>query len=248
MTAFTAMVRTGLRQLLGARRVILMVLIALLPAVVTFVQSRSAGTARLFADFHEGPIGIMFLFVLPLTSLMIGSAALGDERRDGTLSFLVLRPRRRESIVAAKLLAAWAAAWLVVGAGGAVAASVLGLAGAGWGPLAPVLVATAISALAYTSVFMLLGYLTRWAVLIGAGFLFFWEIGITSAADSLANVSLFRIGLTAYAAILPESQHLLREPLAALRPGTGGAIAKVLVIAALMVAAVGWLLRRRDIA
>ena len=110
------------------------------------------------------------------------------------------------------------------------------------------LVATAVSTLAYVAVFMLVGYLTRWAVLIGAAFLFFWEIGITSSADSLANISLFRIGLTAYAAILPESERLLRDPLAALQPGIGGAVAKVLVIAAAMVAAIGWLMRRRDLA
>lgn len=248
MTAFSAMVRTGFRQLLASRRVILMALIALLPAIVLLVLGRSASGAALFRDFHEGPIGILFLFVLPLTSLMMGSSALGDERRDGTLSFLVLRPRRREMIVSAKLLAAWSAAWLVIGGGGAVASVVLGLDGGGWSTLLPIVVATGISTLAYVAVFLLVGYLTRWAMLIGAGFLFFWEVGITSAADSLANVSLFRIGLTAYAAMVPESESLLREPLAALQPGTWGAIAKVVVIAGVMVVATAWLLRHRDIA
>ena len=248
MRAFAAILRVSLRQLLGSKRVILMGLIALLPAIVMFGLSRNRSAGRMFTDFHEAPLIILFLFVLPLTSLLVGSVVLGDERRDGTLSFLVLRPLPRETIVTAKLAAAWGAAWLVIGGGGLAAAAVYGLASGDWSVLAPVLVSTAVSTLAYAAVFMLLGYLTRWAVLIGAGFLFFWEVGITNAADSLANISLFRIGITGYASMLPGAEPLLREPLAALQPGLGGAIAKVAVIGASAVIIVAALIRRRDVA
>ena len=98
----------------------------------------------------------------------------------------------------------------------------------------PVIVATGLSTLAYAAVFLLLGYLTRWSVLIGAGFLFFWETGIANAADSLANISLFRIGLTAFVGMVPDSPRTLDDALGALRPGAGGALLKCLVIAAVV--------------
>ncbi len=248
MTGFLTIARVSLRQLLGRRWVILVGLVGLLPAVVMFVQTRVHSAGRLSSDFSEGPLLTLFLLVLPLTSILLGSTAMGEERRDGTLSFLVLRPLRRETIVGAKLTAAWMAAWLISGLSGTAAAIILGIAGSEWQMVIPVLVATGISTLAYVGVFMLIGYLTRWAVLIGAGFLFFWETGISNAAESLANISLFRIGLTAYVDLAPPSGAVPDDVLGTLQAGTGGAILKGLAIGAIAVAAIAALLRHRDIA
>ena len=247
MTAFLAMVRVSIRQLLGRKWVILIGLVAALPTVVMVVQTRVSAQGSLAREFSQGPLLTLFFFVLPLTSILLGSLAIGEERRDGTLSFLVLRPRRREVVVGAKLTAAWLAAWLISGASGVVAAIVLGLASGVWSLVFPTIVATGISTLAYIAVFLLLGYVTRWAVLIGAGFLFFWETGIAFAAESLANISLFRIGLTAYAAMVSDAPRALDDALGALRPGVGGALVKCLVIAGVSVAAIATLMRRRDL-
>jgi len=248
MSAFLTMVRISFRQLLGRKWVILIGLVGLLPTVIMVVLTRTQAVGRLSADFSEGPLLTLFIFVLPLTSILLGSIALGEERRDGTLSFLMLRPRRRETVVAAKLTAAWLAAWLISGASGVLAATVLGAASGVWRMVVPVIVATGLSTLAYVSVFLLVGYLTRWAVLIGAGFLFFWETGVAAAADSLANISLFRIGLTAYASMVSETPRAVDDVLGALEPGTGGAVLKSLAIAIFCVVAVSFLMRRRDLA
>jgi ABC-2 type transport system permease protein len=248
MNGFLTIVRVSLRQLLGRKWVILVGLVGLLPAVVMFVQTRVHSAGRLPSDFSEGPLLTLFLLVLPLTSILIGSTAMGEERRDGTLSFLVLRPLRRETIAGAKLTAAWMAAWLISGLSGMAAAVILGFAGGEWRMVIPVLVATGISTLAYVGVFMVIGYLTRWAVLIGAGFLFFWETGISNAAASLANISLFRIGLTAYVDLAPPSGMIPDDVLGTLQPGAGGAILKGIAIGAIAVTAIATLLRRRDIA
>lgn len=248
MSAFVAMVRVSFRQLIGRKWVILVGLVALLPAVVMVVLTRVSAVGRLSAEYAEGPLLTLFFFVLPLSSILLGSVALGEERRDGTLSFLVLRPRRKETVVAAKLTAAWLAAWAISGVSGTLAAVILGIASGVWRMVLPAVVATGLSTLAYTAVFLLVGYLTRWAVLIGAGFLFFWETGIAFAADSLANVSLFRIGLTAFAGMVPSSRGVLDDALGALQPGAGGAVLKCLALAAVAVAALAALMRRRDIA
>ena len=247
MKAFLAITRVTLRQLLGGKRLLAFGLLALVPAVVMFLASRDLTETAVVERFHEAPVAIVFLIVLPVVALILGASALGDERRDGTLSFLILRPLPRSSIAAAKLFAAWAGTTAIVGTSAALAAAVVGIRIGDWSYIAPAAFAAAVSALAYSAVFLLLGYFTSRAVLLGLVYVFIWENGVTFAAASLANVSLFRIGLSAYAGLVPESLVQLDEVLGSVAPGAGGAVAKVLVVAVLAVLAAGSLLRRRDL-
>jgi ABC-2 type transport system permease protein len=247
MTRFLAIVRASLRQLLGGKRLVVLSLLGTIPAIVTWLSTQNRSPSSVFEVYHEGAMITLFLIVMPIVSIVLGSAALGDERRDGTLSFLVVRPIPRAGITGAKFVAAWIATAAVSMLSGALAATAAAVRTSDWSIMVPTLVALAISAGCYAAVFMVLGFLTSRAVLIGLVYLFVWESGIAFAASSLANVSLFRIGLTAYAAMLPEAEPLLREPLAALAPGAGGAAAKLAVIAGLCIAATGWMLQRRDI-
>jgi len=250
MKAFLALMANTLRQLLGGRRVILLLLMALLPAAVLGVllaQERTAVGAT--EIFHQAPLTILFFVVLPVASLIFGAGALGDERRDATLSFILLRPLPRSVLAGAKLLGAWIAAMAVVGVGAAIMSIVLGLRFADWGTLGPLLAAVALSTLAYVSVFLVLGYLTGRAVLIGLVYVFVWESSMTTAVGSLATVSLMRIGLSAYAGLVPVGRGRLavEDLLGAVQPGAGGAVAKAAVIAVLAVASVTALLRYRDV-
>lgn len=249
MRAFLVLLAATLRQLLGGRRIIPLALMGLLPAVVVvalLAQERTVAGAR--EVFHDAPVTILFFIVLPVASLVFGAGALGDERRDGTLSFILLRPLPRSLLAAAKLLGAWLATLAVVGVGAACMSVVLGLRFSDWGTLGPLLLAVALSSLSYVSVFLVLGYLTQRAVLIGLVYAFIWESGMTTAVTSLATVSLMRIGLGAYAGLVPASRVYLTDLLGAVRPGAGGAVAKALVIAVLAVASVAGLLRYRDVA
>jgi hypothetical protein len=74
---------------------------------------------------------------MPVVTLILSAGALGDEGRESTLSFLLVRPIRRSTIVGSKLLAAWLCAVLVVGASGVAAATVLGLRAGDWSVMAP---------------------------------------------------------------------------------------------------------------
>lgn len=246
MTAALAIIRVTLRQLLGGKRLVVLGLFGLLPAIVVWLATAQRPQSRVFADYHNIAIPMLFLIVLPITALVLGSAALGDERRDGTLSFLLVRPLRRSTITGAKLVAAWIAAAGVTAAAGALASTAVSLRASDWSTLAPTIIGTMLTAACYAAVFMVLGHLTSRAVLFGLLYVFIWETGIASAAPSLANASLFRIGLSAYAGMLPESRTLLSEPLGSLSPGLGGAVAKTAVIGLLAVLATASLLRRRD--
>ena len=248
MTGFLAIVRVTLRQLLGGKRLVILGLLGTIPAVVVWLATANRLSSKVLETYNESAIPTLFLIVVPITSIVLGSASLGDERRDGTLSFLVVRPIPRSAITAAKLAAAALAAVIVSALSGTLASVAVSIRASDWSTLVPTVVGLAISAGCYTAVFLVLGHLTSRAVLMGLVYLFIWETGISFAAPSLANVSLFRIGLTAYVGMLPESQSVLAEPLGSLAPGAGGAVAKLLVLVVLSVIAAAALLRRRDIA
>jgi ABC-2 type transport system permease protein len=248
MRAFWAITRTTSRQLLGGRRLLLLLPLTAIPGLVMLLGTSDSTAIESFRFLHDAPIAIVYLIVVPIASLVLGSAALGDERRDGTLSFITLRPHARRTITGAKLAAAWGAA-SVIGAIAAVGpAVVLGASTGEWSPLGPMILGAAVSTAAYTAVFLVLGHLTQRAVLIGLVYVFIWESGISFAADSLANISLFRIGVSGYAGMVDGAPRLLAEPLGSLTPGMGGAAAKAAVIATVAIALSAWLLRTRDLA
>ena len=249
MTGPLAIVRVTLRQLLGGRRLLVLGLLGLIPGIIVWLTTANRTAEGVFDVYHDGgPIATLFLVVMPITSIVLGSAALGDERRDGTLSFLVVRPLPRSAITTAKLIAAWIAAATVSAMSGAFAAVAVSVRASDWSTFVPTIVGLAIGAGCYTAVFIVFGHLTSRAVLMGLIYLFVWETGISFGAPALSNISLFRIGLSAYAALVPESQSALAEPLGAIAPGVGGAIAKLVVLGVLAVFATASLLRNRDIA
>jgi len=247
MTGFLPIVRVTLRQLLGGKRLIVLGLLGAIPAVVVWLATANRLSSKMLETYNESAIPTLFLIVMPITSIVLGSASLGDERRDGTLSFLVVRPIPRSVITAAKLAAAALAAVAVSAVAGILASVAVSIRASDWSTLVPTVVGLAISAGSYTAVFLVLGHLTSRAVLIGLVYLFLWETGISFAAPSLANISLFRIGLTAYTGMLPESQTVLAETLGSLTPGAGGAAVKMLILGALAIATAAALLRTRDI-
>jgi len=245
MRGVLSIVRVSLRQALGGKRIIALGLVGLIPAIVMWLASQHLTERAAFQRFHEAPMPILFLMVLPICALVIGSGAMGDERRDGTLSFLLLRPIPRWMIVAAKFFAAWLAATGIVALSGIAASVALGARSGDYGTIGPVVISVAISTAAYVAVFMLLGHLTSRAVLIGLVYVFIWESSITFAAPALANASLFRIGLTAYASMVAVPSDF-DEVLGNLAPGTWGAVAKAVGITGLAVWALASMLRRRD--
>ena len=248
MRGFFAIVRVTLRQLLGGKRLLLFGILALLPPVVMWFSSANLADASVADAFNEAPIAIVFLIVLPVVALVFGAGSLGDERRDGTLSFLLLRPLPRSVVTGAKLFSAWLATGGIVGTSAGLAAALVGIRAGEWGYLSAVLVGVAVAALAYCAAFLLLGYFSSRAVLIGLVYVFIWENGISAASPALANVSLWRIGVSAYVGLAPGGPvGEIEDILGSVAPGAGGAIAKALVIAALVITATAALLRRRDL-
>ncbi len=247
MTAVAAIYRAGLRQLISGKRVWGLLALATLPAVVTYLGGRNFTASRAFDFFHEAPLFMTVIIVIPVVCLIIGSAALGEERRGNTLSFLVLRPIRRVMITAAKLAAAWSVSFGIVAAGWIVNIVALAISGGGASPLVPGLFLIALNTLLYCGVFVALGYITDRAVFIGLAYVFVWENGLAGFIEALSPLSIWRVGMSAYIAMVDGLPSEILDVLGSVQPGAFGAFAKTAVVAALFSSFTAGLLRARDV-
>src|SRR5687768_11129080 len=102
MTPFLAIVGVTIRQLTDRSRLLGFGLLNLVPSVLLAAVARSANRGALDLELGVLLVAPFFALVIPITTLILASSALGDERRDKTLAFLVLRPISRLEIAAAK--------------------------------------------------------------------------------------------------------------------------------------------------
>lgn len=255
MTAFTAITRVTIRQTLRVRRFIGLGLLSLSVAGTYFLtslgQRRGDGDPDTAFDIFLGmTIGTFMNIIVPVVTLIVATAVLGEERRDNTMSFLVLRPVRRTTIAAAKVAAAFLEAFALTGMGAIGFGIVASIRMETWEYFVPLLVGTAVATAAYAAVFVPLGYLLKRATLIGLTYLFIWENGIAGAVPAVAGISPWRIGVSASAGLAPDRffEELPDFAVGSLTPGAGGAIAKAIVLMMLSTAAVTWILFKRDLA
>jgi ABC-2 type transport system permease protein len=249
MSAAFAIARITIRQVLGVRRLIGLGLLALAPSFILFLSTSQQTDRAALQNFIDLSAGLFYNVVIPVITLILTSASLGDERRDGTLSFLVLRPQPRWLIAVAKILGAAGSAMVICAVGGVLMATVYGLRTEFWEYVWPMIVGSLLASAAYAAIFVPLGYITERAVAIGLAYVFIWEQGIVAAVGSLATLSPWRIGYAAFAALIPvEAQRLVPEfALGTLRPGFGGSAIKAVVFLAVSVVLTSMILTRRDL-
>lgn len=184
------------RQLLGAKRTLLLLLFALIPVAIALIRRFSdhhADTNHWTATVLLGQLVVGTL--LPLGALIFGTAALGSEIEDGTAVYLLSKPIARWRIVASKLAVAWGAtAGLVLVA--AIAAAAVSLDGVGYGRvLMGFAAAVSLGALAYCSFFVLLSILTSRALIAGLLYVFIWEAVLTRLFSGLRFLSVRKYAL-----------------------------------------------------
>jgi ABC-2 type transport system permease protein len=240
VTAFLAIFTVTLRQLLGGRRFIALTLVALVPALMMVVGSNDLEELVMIAS------PMMMTLLLPLLAIMISGGALGDEKRDQTMSFLVLRPISRLTIAGAKVLAA------VVGSGVfALLSSVsLGITYSALGGelavIAPLVAGALTTTTAYAATFVLVGLLISRSTLVGLAFVFLWEGALVSNFAGMAKLSLWRIGAEMMDAFSPEELKLPDEMFGILERSAQAAGIRLALVAITSVLLTGWVLRRRD--
>jgi ABC-2 type transport system permease protein len=239
---------TSLRQALPLRRTIILVLIQLIPALVYLLSTQNRTQAAALESFVAVGASMLLGLAVPVVAIVLGAGALGTERRDETLSFIALRPIPRFALAGVKTIAAIVAGTAI----GLVGALSLGLAHVAQygnasligGMALAVLITTAL----YTSVLVPLGFLTDRAVLMAMVYLFIFEGGVISALPALATISPWRIGLSAFGAVVSNPPPILDDLIGSLTPS---AIAPWITVAAVFIVSVAvttLMLRQRDLA
>ena len=128
--------------------------------------------------------------LLPLTALIFGTAALGTEIENGTITYLLSKPISRWRIFAGKLLASWAATTFVVLVGAIVSAAVVLAGESEWRILTSFAIALVGGSLAYSALFILFSLVTSRALFAGLAYAFIWEGFVTNFAPGVQHVSI----------------------------------------------------------
>jgi ABC-2 type transport system permease protein len=231
MTVAGTIAEVTLRALLGRRRTILLLLLAGLPIVVGLLARIGGG--RLDA----APIldGMIIRLVLPLTSLVFGTAALGSELDDGTAVYILLKPVSRWQIVIAKIAVAG-----VLSAALAAGSSVLtGILVGGPGPSTlgtsfAVALATGIAAFAYTALFVAASVVTGRALVFGLIYTLVWEGVLAGILEATKIVSVREATLGLASALAPSGSGISTG----LDPGQAVLLLGLILIGGVLVATV----------
>jgi len=231
-------------QITRPRRLAGMMLLASVPGLVawlTISNARAGSGATAYMDAVTSVSG----GTLSLAILVLAVAVMRDERDGGTLPFIFLSPIGRLGFAAAAWVAAAAAAVLTAVVGWLVGFVAVGAVAGDWAAALPVLPAYVIAALAYSSVFVPLGYLSSRATLIGLGYVFVWEGILASFIPGLSSSSMWRLALSALAdltSLSPDASQFLGTVV----PGLGGAVVKTAVVIALGIGVLAWAVQSRD--
>jgi ABC-2 type transport system permease protein len=203
MTPLVAIVRVTFRQLTSRTRLLGFGLLGLAPAALLAAASRSADSSALDLELGVLLVVPLFALVIPITTLILATAALGEERRDKTLSFIVLRPISRLEIVLAKTLAAAAVTTGFAALGALALTLTWGGLGGSLDVLPSMLLGATLACVMYSAAFVLLGYVVPRSTMVGLLYVLFFESVIVDEVSRLAGASIWRISLGATLDTMP---------------------------------------------
>ena len=187
------------RGLFGRRRFLLLFPLPLL-VVGLAVLARWAGVA---ASEWVPPVivGLGLAVMLPVTALIVGTGVLGSEIDDGTLLHILTKPLPRWQIILPKLAVAAGVTALTV----AVPLYVSGVLAQGVRFGLALAVASALGALTYVAIFLVLSLVTRRPVLLGLVYVLIWEGLLGSMVSGTRNLSVQQYVLTVADRVAPTS-------------------------------------------
>jgi ABC-2 type transport system permease protein len=232
-----AILALTVRQLVGSRRVWLVLALVSLPllAGLLFHVADSTTTSAQFAD--DVTASLVSSGILPLVMLLFGTSAFGNELGDRTLVYLAAKPLPRWQIVAPKLLASVLVGGVPVALSGLAAVAIIreGDPGGSLATGAGLLVGAA----AYAAVFTWAGLATRHALVVGLVYVFVWEAALAAYLDGIRFLSIRRYTLAVIDGFDGERLRTIEVSLS----GVAGAVGAAIVIAGFTALAVRKLVR-----
>ncbi|MEU6056536.1 ABC transporter permease [Streptomyces sp. NPDC047097] len=163
--------RLTYRALLGRRRAaILFLLPGLLLLIAAAVRAFNGADDQIAADVLGG---FALATMVPLIGVIAGTGAIGPEIDDGSIVYLLAKPVKRPTIIVTKLTVAIAVTMVF----SAIPTFLAGLILNGNGQQIAIsyTIAALVASIAYSSLFLLLGTISRHAVVIGLVYALVWE-------------------------------------------------------------------------
>jgi len=185
--------RLTLRSLLDGRRTLALGLLALLPVIPAIVFA-AAGEIEPELFWARLVQRLIIPTVAAFVAVVIGASALGDEREDGTILYLLSTPVSRLGLVVTKVLASWTVAAALL-TPPVVVAGLIALRGdATVGRIVWPVVGMLAAALCYCAVTAWLSTVTRRPVVLGVLYILLWEGSIATFAASADRLSIAAYG------------------------------------------------------
>ncbi|MEU9865172.1 ABC transporter permease [Streptomyces sp. NPDC047971] len=178
--------RLTYRALLGRRRaLILFALPALLLLIAAAVRAFNGADDQVAADVLGG---FALATMVPLIGVIAGTGAIGPEIDDGSIVYLLSKPVKRPSIIFTKLIVAIAVTMVFSAVPTFIAGMILN--GNGQQVAVAYTVAALVASIAYSALFLLLGTVSRHAVVIGLVYALVWEALFGSLISGAKTLSV----------------------------------------------------------
>lgn len=163
--------RLTYKALLGRRRALLLCALPLLLLIVAGAVRGLTGADDQVTTQLLG--GFAMATMVPLIGVIAGTGAIGPEIDDGSVVYLLAKPLKRSSIIVTKLLVAIGVTVTFSAVPTLLAGYILN--GNSQQIAVAYAVAAAIASVAYSALFLLLGTVSRHAVVIGLVYALIWE-------------------------------------------------------------------------
>ncbi|MFI6278580.1 ABC transporter permease [Streptomyces sp. NPDC050988] len=178
--------RLTYRGLLGRRRALILGALPALLIVISVAVRGFTGTDDQVASDVLG--GFALATMVPIIGVIAGTGAIGPEIDDGSVVYLLAKPVKRPTIIFTKLIVAIA----VTMAFSAIPTFLAGMILNGNGQQIAVAytVAALVASIAYAAMFLLLGTITRHAVVFGLVYALVWETLFGSLVSGARTLSV----------------------------------------------------------
>jgi ABC-2 type transport system permease protein len=191
----SSLIGLSMRQLSSRRRMALILLLAVLPVLLTWIivtfnqDDNRSGFVEIMLD------GMIITAIVPIVTIALATTAFGNELEDRTLGYLMMKPVSRWKIAFPKIVAAIAVAGPAILIS-AVLTTLIGLT-SDVRTIAAVVLALAAGVLAYSSIFMWAGLMTTRALGFALVYVFLWEGLLTSFLSGIRFLSVrgYMIGI-----------------------------------------------------
>ncbi|MGI5138643.1 MULTISPECIES: ABC transporter permease subunit [unclassified Streptomyces] len=178
--------RLTYRGLLGRRRALILGALPLLLVVISAVVRSLTGADDQVA--HDVLGGFALTTMVPIIGVIAGTGAIGPEIDDGSVVYLLAKPVKRPTIIFTKLIVAIAVTMAFSALPTFVAGMILN--GNGQQIAVAYTVAALVASIAYAALFLLLGTVSRHAVVFGLVYALVWEALFGSLVSGARTLSV----------------------------------------------------------